>query len=179
MSLHASIDLETVDTRPSAIILSIGISIFDIESGAIIDNFYATPDTAEQLRTGRSLSADTLRWWMQQEAGARQVLAASQQPVVDVLAELDAFLMGGNLGGVWGNGADFDCVILGDLYETFGRKKPWSYSKNRCLRTLRALQHPKEIVMPQRVGTHHNALDDAIHQAKLIHAITKAHNLTF
>ena len=65
---------------------------------------------------------------------------------------------------LWGNGADFDNTILGSLYDAFGLRKPWSYSRNRCYRTMKNIGiGPRR---PQaREGIYHNALDDAITQA--------------
>ena len=65
---------------------------------------------------------------------------------------------------LWGNGADFDNTILGSLYDAFGLRKPWSYSRNRCYRTMKNIGiGPRK---PQvREGIYHNALDDAITQA--------------
>src|SRR5690606_5722085 len=68
---------------------------------------------------------------------------------------------------MWGNGADFDNIILGSLFEDYGYTKPWAtYSNNRCFRTMNNLVKNRTFVDPGRHGVHHNALDDAITQAK-------------
>lgn len=63
---------------------------------------------------------------------------------------------------VWGNGADFDNVILGSAYRRLGKSIPWAFYNSRCYRTVKSLQPGCRI---ERAGTHHNALDDAKSQA--------------
>jgi hypothetical protein len=177
--IHASIDLETLDTVPSAVILSAGIVFFDWRTAEVVDSLYAVFDTPSQAIAKRTISPSTAKWWMEQSPEARAVLSAVQQPVNEALDIIDGAFKHYAPAGVWGNGADFDCVLLGELYRSFGREKPWSYGKNRCLRTLKNMVQPRTIVMPDRVGTHHNALDDALYQARLVTAICKANDLSF
>lgn len=74
---------------------------------------------------------------------------------------------------IWGNGADFDNVILASVYKRIGMEQPWLYRNNRCYRTLKAL-HPE--IPIERVGTHHNAVDDAESQARHLLAIMRSIN---
>jgi len=64
---------------------------------------------------------------------------------------------------VWGNGADFDNMMLASLYDACRLAVPWKYYSNRCYRTLKSFSRPSDMVT--REGIHHNALDDAVHQA--------------
>lgn len=170
---HIMLDLETLDTTSSAVVISIGAVAFDPRTNALGDKFYVetTEDTAAQQARGRTISGDTVRWWMQQDASAKRVFSES----IDGVDRLDTFEALSRFGlfvaangdrdvELWGNGADFDNIILGSLYDAFGLRKPWSYSRNRCYRTMKNLGiGPRR---PQvREGVHHNALDDAITQA--------------
>lgn len=76
---------------------------------------------------------------------------------------------------VWGNGADFDPVLLSSAYRAIGRPPPHKFYNVHCFRTLKNL-FPVE--KPARDGTHHNALDDAIHQVKHLHKILQEHGIT-
>ncbi len=69
---------------------------------------------------------------------------------------------------IWGNGADFDNVILTSAYKRNDLELPWRYTNNRCYRTLKSL-YPE--IKLERSGTHHNALDDAISQANHLMSI--------
>ena len=171
---HIMLDLETLDTTSSAVVISIGAVAFDPETTALGDMFYVefTTDLQAQQRLGRTISADTVTWWMQQGAAAKQIFAdpapegVRRVSTAQGLAEFASFIArhGGKKVELWGNGADFDNVIIGSLFDTFGLVKPWSYGRNRCYRTMKNLgigpRNPKS-----REGVHHNALDDAITQA--------------
>ncbi len=162
-------DLETLGTNGDAVVVSIGAIMFDAEN--IAENgFYAVLDIDDQVARGRKLNPGTVKWWMQQSEAARRVFTEKGRPVISVLDDFRAYV-GYNEPGegvkMWGNGADFDCVILGSLHDTFGMKKPWSYSNNRCFRTLKNIaQLEVGLGTPPREGVHHNALHDAVYQAK-------------
>ncbi|WP_409277834.1 3'-5' exonuclease [Providencia rustigianii] len=75
---------------------------------------------------------------------------------------------------VWGNGVDFDNVILRNAYNSVGLEPFWNHWNNRCVRTIVELGRNAGIdpktTLPF-VGEPHNALDDAIHQAKYVSII--------
>lgn len=182
-SIHISIDLETLDTKPSALVLSCGLVAFNPYTGEILDRDYTRfVGLDEQVARGRTISAATVQWWAAQSDEARRVLTDSDEFGNDAafgLARIRDFFRkhADALDGVWGNGADFDNAILGSLFESFGQQRPWNYGLNRCLRTLKNLALPKTFVKPARVGTHHHALDDAEYQANYVSAIVKALDL--
>lgn len=176
---HIMLDIETLDTKPSAVVISIGAVAFNPATDDKGEEFYYEfADLAIQQTMGRTLSADTVGWWMQQDALARQVFSPRAKDdlmrlaTVDVLVKFSEFIgrNGDKDAYIWGNGADFDNIIVGSLYESFGFKKPWSYSRNRCYRTMKDLAPKTKAV---RVGTHHNALDDALTQAQHLQDILK------
>jgi hypothetical protein len=174
------IDLETLDTKGTAVVTALGAVFFDPYSKVIGEKLYrVTNDWAAQQRHGRTISGDTVRWWLEQDEMARTALTAPHDhvsvPTQVMLTDFTDFLDG--YGGdieVWGNGADFDNVILGSLYSDYGFKRPWSYSMNRCFRTMKSLPKSKHFIQPPRLGTHHNAIDDAVTQALYLQAIFEA-----
>lgn len=176
---HIMLDLETLDTRHSAVVLSIGATSFDTESLKINDTFYVelTNDIAAQEKVYRTISGSTVKWWMQQDVMARRVFADPGENRVTTLEGLSRFKQFVDAYGkgvcIWGNGADFDNIILGTLYEDMGMSKPWSYGKNRCFRTLKNLGLPRNYVAPGKTGTAHNALDDAIYQTHCLLEIAR------
>jgi exodeoxyribonuclease VIII len=66
---------------------------------------------------------------------------------------------------VWGNGANFDNVILRNALDRYGYSALWKYSNDRCFRTMKNIL-PK--IEATRAGTYHNALDDAIYQVNYL-----------
>lgn len=170
---HIMLDIETLDTTQSAVVLSIGAVVFDPHSKTLGETFYVefTADLDTQQRVGRTVSAATVTWWMQQGAAAKQIFTdpapegVRRVSTAQGLTEFASFIArnGGKEVQLWGNGADFDNVIVGSLFDSFGLAKPWSYGKNRCYRTMNRLFG--ENVKLRRQGVHHNGLDDAITQA--------------
>jgi hypothetical protein len=173
MHTHIMLDLETLDTRTSAVVLSIGAVAFDPHSHSPLgERFYLelTDDIWQQQQLNRTISGDTVRWWIAQSPEAQKVLGKDdpnrvRATTIEALMQFSAYIdrNGGPDAKIWGNGADFDNILLGSLYADFGLARPWSYGRNRCYRTVKNLGFgPRR---PAREGVHHNALDDAITQA--------------
>lgn len=155
------IDLETYDTLPTAAILSIGACLFDKDG--VYDKFYCVVDVQSCIDIGMTTSEDTIAWWDRQTPEARVILdpATQKLPIQLALARFATWYKTIVGGEVWGNGADFDNAIMATAYAKCGIKLPWRYSDNRCFRTIK-----NGARMEQRTGVYHNALDDAITQAK-------------
>lgn len=176
------VDIETLDTVQSAVVVSIGAIAFDPHSRELGEKFYVelTDDLQFQHECGRTISPDTVRWWMMQSDAAKVVFAdpdtdelivrspirkEARKTTVQGLIAFSEFVErnGGKKMELWGNGADFDNVIIGSLYDSAKMAKPWSYGRNRCYRTMKRLFGGN--VPMARSGVHHNGLDDAITQA--------------
>lgn len=167
---HIMIDLETLDTKPSAVVVSLGAVAFDPFSGELGEQLsvsFAGTGLDTQMKLGRTVSGSTLIWWAQQNDAVRAQLSGgdTHTDILDGLSQFGAFITrnGNNDACVWGNGAAFDNVILASLYNTFKREAPWSFSKDRCYRTMKNL-YGRNIPL-ERLGEHHNALADALSQA--------------
>lgn len=175
MTTAISIDLETISTHPNAAIASIGACRFDPRGDWIGDTFHIHVSLINCQHHGLAIDAGTVLWWLGQSDDARNTLIAGQQDAAPLMTALDAlneFIDGtGTEPEIWVNGASFDFPILASAYRTFGWTIPWNFWQERDLRTLKALNKGARI---ERTGTHHNALDDACHQARLIQ-----HILTF
>jgi hypothetical protein len=74
----------------------------------------------------------------------------------------------------WGNGADFDLVILRSAFEAVDLDPPYAFHRVRCFRTVKSLFKVKK---PERIGVHHNALDDALHQIRHLQEICRQHGV--
>lgn len=160
------VDLETMSTRSNAVISSIGAVKFNANTGEIDPNtFYQTVDYKDCKRLGMHTSSDTVRWWK----GNPEVLKMLTINTVSVTEALTKFAewFGPKSMPLWGCGSDFDCVILRNAYIAADLEHlcPWKYYHNRCYRTMRDTLEFQE---PKREGTYHNALDDAMHQTKVL-----------
>lgn len=157
------VDIETLDTRPSAVILSIGAVHFDIEEPYKLGEvFHVHIDIDSCLDHGRTVSGSTVLWWLGQEEDARNRLSDAKRVSLPVaLDQLGAFISAKDR--VWGNGAAFDNSVLSDAYRTVGQQQPWRFWNDMCYRTLKNLY--KDVPKPSFDGVAHDALDDARNQA--------------
>jgi len=169
-----SIDLETLGTRCTAPILSIGVQQFDIDTVRMGAKLYIEVDIDSAIRAGR-VQADTVTWWITQNKDAQRVFAESENKkhLATALAELTTWMRSKSFAPrVWGNGATFDIGILEYAYDhgAVGLKEPWHFKNIRDIRTLvetaTSLRGFDRSVV-KSVGTSHNALDDATYQAHL------------
>jgi exodeoxyribonuclease VIII len=171
---NVMVDLETLGTKPGSVILSIG-AVFFSEEG-LGEEFYCIVNHADSVAAGLTEDASTLKWWQSQKPEAQKVLSDAKNEVIakplrEALVLFSKWLYG-EAGKkhlkVWGNGSDFDNVLLSSAFAVVGMATPWLFWNSRCFRTLKNLPGA-ELLAPKRVGTHHNALDDAKTQA--LHAV--------
>lgn len=165
--MHISLDLETYDTVPSAVVLSIGAVRFDAQ-GVRPERYHAvlTGHLHSQLERGRTMGEDTVRWWDQQSQAARDIFSVdhiNHMRPIEALEDFARFIGPGAT--MWGYGADFDCVILQSLYRSFELPLPWDWRNNRCARTLEAVAGKVEV---EQIGVKHCAIDDARTQAAMV-----------
>lgn len=169
MNPQIVVDLETLDTAPSAHILTVALVLVDIDAPIDSPAFGRKLFTAEVYRKqpGRTVSLDTQDWWEQQSQTARDIAFAHSAPesIGDVMRHLADWLQE-NPYPIWGNGADFDNAILSHAFNVEGLK--WPYYRNRCLRTLRGVVKDLGYPLPPLTfeGIKHVAIDDALYEAK-------------
>jgi hypothetical protein len=181
MSHDIMLDLETLATTADAVILSIGAVRFDLDTGVVCDGtnapgsfFYSAISIDSQK--ARTISSSTLAWWFMQCADAQKVFFDPDMvSLEDALADLAEWIdpRPGTEPTVWSNGGDFDLPMLTHAYDQAGLEQPWKPYAGRCYRTYKNLPGARAIKV-ERQGLHHNALDDAIFQAKHLCAIHHA-----
>lgn len=182
-SAHVVIDLETLDTKPSAAVIAVGAAAVIPDSRKTY-LFYYPVTLDSNLKVGRTINGDTFGWWMRLVAQSPE--AAKLMETVSLSGEenihygLEHMLIKffdwlhnlvedkSNL-YVWGNGADFDIAILNSAFAGCGLDIPWYYGNVRCLRTLRFVSgfHDKwpdyyDMVKPM---VPHHAMYDALAEA--------------
>ena len=160
--MDVMLDLETMGKGPNAAIVAIGAVEMDFETGKLGREFYRVVDLRTSVLDGGVMDADTVMWWLDQSESARAALKQGEE-LWKVLHHFAIWLEERPRSvKVWGNGAEFDNVILSQAYKHVEKETPWKYYNNRCYRTVKNLFPKIEL---ERTGTHHNALDDAKSQA--------------
>lgn len=169
--MNLMIDLETIGTRPTSGILSIGVCPFTLEEGIIDPTFYTTISMTHPTMLGFTRDKNTMDWWDRQDPNIRAEAFSGKLHIEDALVQLSEYINAWKNPAesvyIWGNGADFDNVLLANAYTVLGIELPWSFRNNRCYRTLKAL-YP--IIAYTKPTTAHNALSDAVAQAT--HAVS-------
>lgn len=178
LPLHLSIDIETLSTRPTAAVISIGAVTFDL-SGGIYDKFEVQLDSRF---TPGDQDADTINWWKNQNPEVVKKQFGGKTTTIEALALLDEWvescyhsIYGGQ---VWAGPASFDFPILSNLYAHYDRKTPWPWQAQKCVSTLCWQAKLLGVdLRSARIGrTLHDPLSDAIEQAVEVQLFVKAVN---
>lgn len=176
------IDLETMDTRPPAVVLSIGAVIFEtlineegVLSYEIVDRFLRVPDLTPQFASLRTVSQDTLLWWQRQDPTARaEAFNPVRQDIDTVMRDLHLFVRGYDpeINHFWASPATFDFPIIESFAETFGYDVPWSYNQKYDVRTVvnEASYSAKDHDYRHLVGIAHTPVYDCEAQVDLLTA---------
>lgn len=167
---HVMIDIETLGTRPGAVVLSVALVRFSDEASTTLN--LSLPD---QEALGLETDPDTCAWWRDQEAehpGAWAAATSNPVPLVQGLEHLSAWLAWAEPDEwqrmIWCHGATFDAPLMGELYRRAGVPVPWKFWNIQCTRTLYNLAgiSPKDFAVPPP----HIALNDAIGQTRAANA---------
>lgn len=94
---------------------------FDPQSGEIGPEFYTAVSLESAMEQGAVPDGDTILWWLRQSPEARAAICADAVSVTTALIEFNDFITchADDLKylKVWGNGANFDNVILRGAFE--------------------------------------------------------------
>lgn len=165
---NVMVDLETTGLLAGSCIVSIGAVYFDEDTGKTGPTFYQVVNLESCQKAGLTSNDETMQWWAKQSDEARAALdkamSETSMPLDVALAAFNVYLgmFEDTDVKVWGNGANFDNAILEFAFDAVNFQPGWRFYNNRCLRTLRDFAPHIGV---NRVGTHHNALDDAMSQA--------------
>jgi len=188
--LLATIDLETLALEANAVILSVGICIFDNErlntheelvSQGI--NIYFDQDS--QAAKGRKISQSTLEWWSEQGESAQECLNNPNKIAVrDFYAVFNKLCADTGMGDTpyhpsrkklkwYARGPHFDISKMDDLFTNFNVTSPWKYYNIRDIRTwleCNGLEDNLKLVKPSNMIPH-NSLHDAAFDAWMMQQV--------
>ena len=178
--VNVMVDLETMGKKHNAPIVAIGAVVFDPATGSIGESFYKVVCLESSVNWGAVIDPSTVIWWLKQSSEARSAIVNDDAiPLQDALLQFREFVSDNVAGGskkaqVWGNGASFDNSILRSSYDCIAEDYPWEYWNDRDVRTMvelgQAIGFDPKTTIPFE-GDRHNALADAIHQARYVSAI--------
>jgi hypothetical protein len=174
--MDVMLDIETLSTRPEAVVLTLGAVKFDPWADEVNTEtgLYIRIDVDEQLTLNRHVQQDTVDWWGRQPEDVREeALGEQERTSLDAsMDQLNKFLVGSN--NIWCQGPAFDIVILENLYRQLNRPAPWQFWQIRDSRTLFGVHgDPRN---KNAVGAH-NALIDCYYQAMAVQQVYKIANV--
>lgn len=163
---HIMLDLETLGTRLDAPIISIGACEFD-DKGTHRELYAILKLNQNDIS---HTDMETVMWWMKQDDAARSIFNAPNAYRKDTgLKYFWDWMQQFDPKGlrIWSHGAGFDIPIMENALRLAGDVDvPWGHRDARDTRTIFDLSGVK--LEDFATGTKHNALDDAIAQAKAV-----------
>lgn len=134
---HLMLDIETLDIKPSAVILVVAAVFFDPRTGELGAEFRAAV-SSQKDQPGRTISLDTVAWWAKQSDEARKQAFGGTESLKRVLSNLSRFIHMNSTDTVkvWGNGKEFDCAILEHAFQQLEMPCPWKFWDTQDVRTV-------------------------------------------
>ena len=169
--MNVMLDLETTGTTAGCCILSLAVVPFGLDTP--VDSFYERISHISSMDAGFTNDPETLRWWDRQKPDVQEEAFGGTREVKAVLESFIFYMQ--TLGEakdmhVWGNGKDFDNVILAAALKKLGLKQPWDFRNNWCYRDMAKLYKIFEKPAPE---IPHHALYDAKAQAAHLEIIAR------
>lgn len=162
------IDIESLNTTPDCVILTIGAVLFDPKGQGIIDKIELRPTIEDQTEIhNRSINESTLQWWASQSAEAQEEALGDRGRVSfkECMDQLYKFCWNRSK-CAWSNGASFDVVVMEHAWRQNGQNPPWNFWDIRDTRTLYDIAGVK--LKDGGHVTSHKAVEDAERQAVVV-----------
>lgn len=173
------LDIETLSSRVTAATVQIGVVEFDPHSVRIGNGLQINIDLADAMKYGHC-DGDTLAWWFGQKPEVVEsvfgVTAGARVPLKVGLEQLEAWLRdhAEDEFRIWADPSEFDHAVIANACWQTGAPRPWPRRATRDMRTWKewAWTLVERAPAPADVGVGtHNALSDAIWQAKCLQQI--------
>lgn len=167
--MHFMLDLETLGTQPSTVILTIGAVLFDPRGTGIIDKIELRPTIDEQTDVfNRTIDDSTVEWWSKQSADAIEEAMGDRDRISfkESMEKLHKFAWKADK--VWANGSIFDIAVAESAFRDLDMTPPWKFWNVRDCRTIYDLAGVSLKDAKYNTKTTHKAVEDAIHQAVVL-----------
>jgi hypothetical protein len=173
--MNFSIDIETLDTAPSAVILSVAIVAWDpnvsIEGQGCFKTSFnelvVNMSPVYQIHHGRTMSESTLDFWAEQPEdawkNANHCCIRDYQDVTEQIVDfVDRF---NGMSQFWARG-NMDETVLNHLFKECGMDPPWRFfqwrdARSFCDMTRALIEVPSSPLRNELNFLAHTALDDA------------------
>ena len=173
-AIHVALDLETASLDSNAAIVQ--LAAVTSRDHAMDHEFNERIRLASNEVAGRHISKETMEWWNTQDSELRRRVFGGTADLAEVMAAFHSWaieISGNELGRIvlWGNGTEFDNVILQNAFEQFATW-PFHYRNAHHLRTLLTTvpRDVQETAHNRFMGANPgNVQHDALHDARYQH----------
>lgn len=167
------IDLETLDTSPHCVILTIGVVSFNPKGQGVIERLELRPTIEDQIEIhNRIISDDTICWWSKQNPKTLEETLGDNGRISFTECMEKLYKFGWNRRAVWSNGAGFDVVAcetgMRQTLKNYPNPIPWPFYSVRDTRTLFEIAGVSLKDKKYSTKTTHRAVEDAEHQAIVV-----------
>jgi len=174
--MDVMIDIESLDTSPYCVILTIGAVLFDPKGKGVVDKLELRPTIEEQTeKFNRVINDDTVRWWSEQSPEALEEAMSDRDRISFKEAMEKLYKFCWNHRAVWSNGAGFDIVAMETAFRQLDMPIPWPFYTVRDTRTLYEIANVK--LKDNGHITSHRAVEDAERQAIVVQEAYRKLNL--
>lgn len=191
-SLDVMIDIETMDTRKTALITQIAAIVFTTRDHDFfqceIEMFHVDIDVFDihgEICAGNyTTSEQTVSWWKgpkNEIAFEKYKQSQNKQTIKQALESLSDFLKGYRIKNYWANSPRFDMDILENSYQTEDLPIPWNPNGYRKMRDVRTLFEEEDLVPPyvMREDRYNLRREAAMRKLKNINLLTIEHDPRF
>lgn len=174
-NVHFMLDLETLDTKPSAHILELALVCFCPFTGRVNESLSRHVRFGLTPQAGATISPSTLKWWVVTNQSYMNELFTEVDNIlkVELFKIFDLFKQARELGEVrvWNTGT-FDIDIVNSAFEReLNIHEPIiKFWEVRDVRSLRQLNDDFGLNNDEW-PTSHNAKDDCLRQISYVHSI--------
>lgn len=160
---HLMIDIETLGTETSSVVLSVGYAVFNEDK--VLNSWHMSLEFPEQMSAGRTVNPDTIGWWLQRSPEIVKRAFSQEHGVDELYHSLADTILNCEIGHFWANSPSFDLIILESLFKgVLGLPSPMGFRKWLDCRTLGFVTGSK---IP-RSENQHDAEADAVDQAQWV-----------
>lgn len=174
-NVHFMLDLETLDTKPSAHILELALVCFCPFTGRVNEALSRHVRFGLTPQVGATISPSTLKWWTitNQSYFVELITAVDSILKVEMFKIFDLVKQARELGEVrvWNTGT-FDVDIINDAFkrELSINEPIFNFWEVRDVRSLRQLNDDFGLNNDEW-PTSHNAKDDCLRQISYVHSV--------
>lgn len=169
------VDLETMGSGPTSVVVQIGCVAFEIDTGEILHELLVNVNPQEEIENGFTIEGSTLTWWAEEAKKGHCTWTSGQMDCKTAWLRYANFIRGYGTRNsrVWSH-STFDAPIVTYHLNVLKLRQPVHFNRYLDLRTISVLARGRfSIPESQRPDDAHDALADCKYQVEWLCACWK------